>query len=264
MDIEIAKKVAVAIMDDVQQAVSNEEAGEKIYQGADGEPTYRIDDIAEKAAFRILEDEPVAVLSEEAGFVFLDKSPEYICILDPLDGSTNAVSGIPFYCTSVALAPWSDDACLRDVGVGVVANLVTGEIFEGEKGKGVTLNGRSISGSSEYSPKHSTASLYLKSGYQIISAFSKVRAMGAVALELAHVASGSLECLLDNRMRLKVTDVAAGMLLIDEAGGVVTDLYGNDLNQSITRLDRVSIVAVGNLKLHDAVIKEYSRQSGAI
>ncbi|MFQ5800553.1 MAG: inositol monophosphatase family protein, partial [Candidatus Hydrothermarchaeales archaeon] len=84
----------------------------------------------------------------------------------------------------------------------------------------------------------------------------KVRAMGAVALELAHVASGSLDCFFDNRGHLKVTDVAAGKVLIEEVGGRVADPKGNDLNQSITRLERVSILAAGNPQLHAKLLKE--------
>lgn len=80
--------------------------------------------------------------------------------------------------------------------------------------------------------------------------------MGAVALELAHVASGGLDTLYDNRGRLKVTDVAAGKLLIEEAGGVVTDHLGKDLNHSITRLEKVSVLAAANPGLHKAIIDE--------
>lgn len=256
MNLSMAKRVAVAIREVVKESILQEGAGEEVYVGADGEATYRLDDVAEKAALDALEGEPVAVLSEEAGLVFLEESPEHICVLDPLDGSTNAISGIPFYCTSVAFAPWSRDATLRDVSAGVVMNLVTGDLFEGEKGKGARLNGRVIRTSSKTSLQGSMASLYLNSSYEVISAFSKVRAMGAVALELAHVASGSLDCFFDNRSHLKVTDVAAGKVLIEEAGGRVTDPGGNDLNQSIARLERVSILAAGNPQLYAKLLKE--------
>lgn len=188
-----------------------------------------------------------------------EENPEFLCVLDPLDGSTNAVKGVPFYCTSVAFAPWSAAPSLDDVYIGVVQNLVTGDIFEAERGEGVRLNGKPVRTSPEAVLKNATASLYLKSNYRLIPAFGKVRAMGAVALELAHTAAGGLNLLLDNRGYLKVTDVAAGKLLVEEAGGTVTDLQGNNLNQSITRLERVSIVAAGNALLHSRVIREVSR-----
>ncbi len=259
MDIRTAKKAAKAVMGAIAGEVSTSNAGEKVYVGADGEATYRIDDLAEKAAFEALQDESVAVLSEEAGLVYMDDSPDYICVLDPIDGSTNAVMGIPFYCTSIAVAPWSQGATLKDIHAGVILNLVTGDLFEGENGKGVKLNGRKIRGAEDKGDV--MASLYLGSNYGIISSFSKVRAMGAVALELALIASGSLDCLLDNRNRLKVTDVAAGMCLIEEAGGAVSDVEGNILNQSITKLEKVTIAAARDKALHQRIVKWHKEAS---
>jgi myo-inositol-1(or 4)-monophosphatase len=254
MNLALAKSVAQEVRKAVLESVSLENSGEKVYVGADGEATYRIDDLAEKAALAAMDGEPVAVLSEEAGLIFLDKKPEFLCVLDPLDGSSNAVAGLPFYCTSVAFAPWSKSATLQDVNGGVVVNLITGDLFEGEKGGGARLNGRVIMPSTKHSPLDITASLYLKTNFGIISSFSKVRAMGAVALELAHVASGGLDCLFDNRNHLKVTDVAAGMRIIEEAGGRVTDMEGNNLNQSITRLEKVTLLAAGNPELHKEIL----------
>ncbi|GBE56315.1 inositol-1-monophosphatase [archaeon BMS3Bbin16] len=256
MSLELALRVASAVVDVVRKNAGRPDAGTTAYIGADGEATYLLDDIAEKAAFHVLEGESAAVLSEEAGLVFFDDKPEFLFVLDPLDGSTNAVSGIPFYCTSVAVAPWSEEATLRDVQAGVVVNLVSGDIFEAELGGGAKLNREVIKTSKQSQPNKSIASLYLKSDFEVISRFSKVRAMGAVALELAHVASGGLDTLYDNRGRLKVTDVAAGKLLIEEAGGVVTDALGKDLNHSITRLEKVSVLAAANPGLHKAIIDE--------
>jgi len=250
----LALRVASAVEGVVRENASRSDAGTHAYIGADGEATYLLDDIAEKAAFQVLEDESVVVLSEEAGLVFFDDAPELLCVLDPLDGSTNAVSGLPFYCTSVAFAPWSKRATLQDVQTGVVANLVTGDTFETELGGGAKFNGKTIKTSDNVDPKDSTASIYLESDFDFISRFSKVRSMGAVALELAHVASGGIDVLFDNRGKLKVTDVAAGKLLVEEAGGVVTDALGKDLNHSITRLEQVSVLAAANPGLHTAVL----------
>jgi myo-inositol-1(or 4)-monophosphatase len=260
MNLALAKTVAQEIRKAVGDNVSMENSGEKVYIGADGDATYRIDDLAEKAALKALNGEPVAVLSEEAGLIFLDEKPEFLCVLDPLDGSSNAVAGLPFYCTSVAFAPWSNSASLQDVNVGVVVNLVTGDLIESESGGGARLNGKAVRPSTKHEPHDITASLYLKKNYGIISKFSKVRAMGAVALELAHVATGGLDCLIDNRDHLKVTDIAAGMRIIEDAGGMVTDLEGNNLNQSIIRLEKVSILAASNPKLHKEILNRTMRK----
>jgi myo-inositol-1(or 4)-monophosphatase len=145
------------------------------------------------------------------------------------------------------------------VEIGVVLNLVSSDLFECERGKGAKHGGKELKTSSKTALKDVTTSVYLKSGYHIIPKFSKVRGMGAVALELAHVAAGGIDCLLDNRGYLKVTDVAAGALLVEEAGGKISDSQGNNLNQSITRLEKVSILASGNPKLHKNILSEVGR-----
>ncbi len=252
----MAKEIAQSIRSEVQRNVGQPGSGDIVYMGADRDSTYRIDDVAEKAAIQTLEGEPVALLSEEAGFVMLHKKPRFICVLDPLDGSTNAVTGIPFYCASVAFAPWSWKARLTEITAGVVLNLVTGDLFEAEKNGGARLNGKTIKSSQKTSLAKSTAALYLKSNYNIVPLFSKVRGMGAVALELAHLAAGGLDLFLDNRNHLKVTDVAAAKLIINEAGGVVTDLKAKNLNGNITKLERVSVMAAGNRALHEKLLSE--------
>jgi myo-inositol-1(or 4)-monophosphatase len=104
MNIRTAKKVAGSIKKVVEENIGQPGADDEVYIGADERPTYRVDDLAEKAALSALAGESVAVLSEEGGLIFLDESPDYLCVLDPLDGSRNAIKGIPFYCCSVALA----------------------------------------------------------------------------------------------------------------------------------------------------------------
>ncbi len=93
MNLGLARDVAAAVKSVVETAVLEPEAGSEVYIGADGRPTFRIDDIAEKAAFSVLEDRPAAVLSEEAGLVMFDENPELLCVLDTLVCSTNAVDG---------------------------------------------------------------------------------------------------------------------------------------------------------------------------
>jgi len=256
MEVSLAKRVARSVEREVRAALQRDGLADTLYIGADGEDTYRLDDLAEKAALQALEGESVAVLSEESGLMFLDAKPEHLCLLDPLDGSTNAVKGIPFYCTSVAFAPWSGEASLQDVTAGVVLNLVTGDLFSAEKTRGARLNGRRIKVGLKTLDKPLVASLYLRSNLGLQRLFEKVRCMGAVALELAHVAAGGIDALIDERGHLKVTDVAAGKLLVEEAGGVVTDLEGNLLNQCATKLNRVSLVASGSRAVHDKVLCE--------
>lgn len=255
MDLTRLIETAGEVKKRVHKSLSAKGAGDKIYTGADGTATYRVDDEAEKAVLESLKGESLAVLSEEAGWVFLDKDPDHILVLDPLDGSTNAVRGIPFYCTSMALAPFSHNARLEHVTAGVVMNLVTGDIFSAEKNKGAFFNASPIATSNK-TGSDLTASLYLGGNYDVAASFSKVRAFGAVALELSLLAKGSIELLYDNRGILKVTDVAAGNIIINEAGGVSTDHKGYPINPSITRLERVSLLCTGSRELHTQFLEK--------
>ncbi|MCD6467816.1 MAG: sugar kinase, partial [Thermoplasmata archaeon] len=112
--------------------------GRKIGIGADGTATEYIDKIAEDIAIKYVRKSKVAVniLSEEAGF--LDFGGEYTLIIDPIDGTRNAVRGIPFYATSIAVGKDT----LNSVEYGIVMNIPTGDTYIAEKGEGVYLNNR--------------------------------------------------------------------------------------------------------------------------
>ena len=120
----------------VQRAVDafRGDIGETVGKGADGAPTARIDAVAERAVLEHLERSRVEVnvLSEEAGWI--DRGAVATLVVDPIDGTHNAIRGVPAYATSIALARSS----LRDVEAGVVRNLVTGHTYFAERGKGAT------------------------------------------------------------------------------------------------------------------------------
>ncbi|MDX1611259.1 MAG: inositol monophosphatase family protein, partial [Candidatus Thermoplasmatota archaeon] len=104
--------------------------------GASGSPAKHIDRMAEQAVLDRIEaeDAPVNLVSEEVGRV--DRGHEYTLILDPVDGTTNCVRQIPFYCTSLAITAGR----LRDVEHALVADLTTGERYRASLGQGATLD----------------------------------------------------------------------------------------------------------------------------
>ena len=131
------------IADAAQEAVrSTEGAFENVEvgMGADGTPTSRIDKIAEDAIFKVLDAKgnPLNVLSEEHAFKDFGK-PDTL-VVDPIDGTANAMSGIPFY--SVSLAVGQRD--LDGVRYALVRNLATGDTYYAAKGKGAFRNGEAI------------------------------------------------------------------------------------------------------------------------
>ncbi|MDI6888224.1 MAG: bifunctional fructose-bisphosphatase/inositol-phosphate phosphatase [Methanocellales archaeon] len=249
------------LCEDIANAIGNAirgyigaDGGERIlYMGADGTPTAMIDDVAERAALHVLKNDgrSLRLVSEEMGDVILGTNPEFDIVLDPLDGTYNALRGIPFYSVSIAIG--KND--LSQIYYGYVKNLVTGDVYAAERDRGAFLNGEKIRVSTRKDTDAYCASIY---GCAFARDFlnqngKKVRLLGSAALELCYVASQKLDAFLDVRSRLRVTDVAAGKLIVEEAGGVVTDDFGVQLNNPLTIKERVNIMA-SNGRIHDDLL----------
>ncbi|NEN75911.1 inositol monophosphatase [Pelistega sp. NLN82] len=189
-----------------------------------------IDRAAENAIIEILlEAYPDhAVLGEETGLTKGSKSdPEYQWIIDPLDGTKNFIHGLPDYAISIAVAQRGK------VMHGLVYDPNRNEIFTASRGVGAFLNDRRIRVSSRSYLKDSLIAGRFpvqskdKNDYQfynLIEQTSGFRRLGSTVLELAYVASGRLDGYCG--ANLQAWDVAAGSLLVLEAGGLIGDFDG--------------------------------------
>lgn len=218
----ICDSVAEEIEAALAPIVGTPYGAEEICMGADNTPTERLDKIAEDIVITAFREHAVCarMLSEEAGMVDIG-GEEGIAYLDPVDGSFNASVGIPFYALSVGL---SDG---KKMIAGYVRNLATGETFTAILGMGAFLNGCPIHPSDKSAFETSAMSVYarppemqalLANGYTS----RRIRKLGASALELCYVACGKIEAFLDLRGTLRITDAAAAMLILEEAGGIVS------------------------------------------
>ena len=244
--LKLCREAFKAAYDATCDLVGTDSASSFVCMGADGTPTTSIDLAAEDAIIEVLKADgrPMRILSEELGELVIGNSPEFSVVLDPLDGTYNASAGIPFYSVSIAFA--SHD--LLDLRFGYVSNLALREEYYAEAGKGAYLNGKKIKPSVNSDLKSLCVSVY---GYRqnvertrkIYSNVRRVRLFGSVALELCYVASGRLDAFVDVRKALRVTDVAAGQLILEEAGGLVTDGYGKTLRLPDNVTARVEMVA---------------------
>lgn len=184
------------------------------------EGQYRSDLAADDAALAVLETAGVGVLSEESGLHHGDR--ELIVVVDPVDGSTNAARGIPWYATSLCAV---DESGPR---AAVVVNQALGVRFEAVRGGGARRDGRAIRpsgcerldeaivGFSGYPPR------YL--------GWSQYRGLGAAALDLCAVAEGVLDgYAVVGGSKLGSWDYLGGMLVCTEAGAVVADVLDRDL-----------------------------------
>jgi fructose-1,6-bisphosphatase/inositol monophosphatase family enzyme len=238
-----------AVADRIHSAVSKNvrdsplAIGTQVGMGADGTPTDLIDKIAEDEAMKAVKQSGLNmnVLSEEAGFV--DKKAEYTLVLDPVDGTRNACRNLPFYCTSIAIGKVS----LSDVEYGLVMNIPSGDVYEAKKGSGAYLNGKKIK-VREYE-KESSLFSFVSGGIkkeftERLLDMPHLRALGACALEMSLVASGALDGYLMFNPVARITDIAAGALLVKEAGGVLYNAKGEELNLPFNVKDRTSVIAL--------------------
>jgi myo-inositol-1(or 4)-monophosphatase len=159
-----------------------------------------------------------------------DTNSEFRWHVDPLDGTTNFAHGYPFFCVSMALAR------KNELQVGVIYNPSLDELFVASRGEGATLNGKKIHCSKTTVlqksllctgfPNHKRlANPNIHYYWDFTLKSHGVRRDGSAALDLAYVAAGRFEGFWE--FGLKPWDVAAGVLLVEEAGGKITDLEGS-------------------------------------
>lgn len=247
------KQLCTDVADAVSEAVEREQErcfdrfGTEMHMGADGTPTQHIDQVAEDVALDVI-DGRANVLSEEAGFI--DNGCRHTLVLDPIDGTRNAVNGVPFYCTSIAVG----QRRLSDVVYGLVRNLPTGDTYTAEKGEGSACNGRPMEVRTRHEPLFSLVlgTSGSEQTWQQVRHYH-IRALGAAALEMSLVAAGALDAYYQANEYLRVTDFAAGALLIREAGGAVYDSNGQELDVPLDLEVRSSVLAVAGPEIREVM-----------
>lgn len=247
--IAFLKDIALAVKSETASlAASGRDPSEHLYTGADGTSTKLIDKVAEDVILAMTAGKALNVLSEEAGLV--DRGGELTLVIDPVDGTNNAVWGLPLYAVSLALGRTS----VGDVEAGLVMNLVTGDTFSAVKGKGARFNGEPI----RTRPFVERTSVF--SGYvgkkapdrylDLLRVPAKARYLGSSALEMCYVAKGSFDLFVQSRQNTRVIDIAASCLILREAGGEVYDDGLNVFDMGFDLKERRAVVAVGD----DAVL----------
>ncbi len=240
--------------------------GRTVGQGASGDRTIYADKAAEDVILKALSRAEVRVLSEEAGLVG-GKGTATLAIVDPLDGSSNFERGIPFYCTSVAIA---EGDSLDSVAVGVVRDLVTGDVYSAVRGRGARKNGREIGTSRETELSKAVVGIDLSRGGRgnaerlapLVGAVKRQIHLGANALELCYMAEGRSDAFVDVRGRIRITDLAAAYLIAAEAGAVITGTDGRKLDATFDLSHRLSFVASANENLHKQILEVVGEPRG--
>ena len=211
------------------------------------EGQYRSDLVADQVAVAILIGAGFAVLSEESGLH--EEGRELLAVLDPVDGSTNAAHGLPWYATSI---------CVLDASgplVAFVLNHVAGTRHHAVRGEGAWRDGQRVSPSRQNELKNALVAL---SGFpRRRLAWRQFRAFGAIALDLCAVADGSFDGYLDCAPSSHAPwDYLAGLLICEEAGAVISETAGRDLLVT-GHGDRRSPIAAGTKALLDELLASY-------
>jgi myo-inositol-1(or 4)-monophosphatase len=221
--------------------------------GAGGDKTYPVDRKAEEIIISSLEGlhEPLTVISEEAGIVELAGGGKKV-IIDPIDGSRNAISGIPFYCASIAVAAGDT---VGDIELSFIVNLINGDEFWAKKGSGAFMNGEQIRTQEDdgfflVAYEAQSPGRDIEKILPLLAKSRKTRCLGATALDLAYLAAGAVSVFVSPSPS-RSFDFAGGLLLAREAGGIVTDTEGNDIDHVALGLKKSSpLLAACNASLH--------------
>ena len=148
MNINDLRKIGESLKKEVASIQHYPDIKKIIGQGASGDKTFFIDKRAEEIIIEGLKllKEPFTIISEEIGIIDINGGGKRV-IIDPIDGSKNAISGIPFYCTSIAVA---DGDSLNDIKLSYIINLINGNEFWAKQNSGAFLNNKQIN--TRYSP----------------------------------------------------------------------------------------------------------------
>jgi myo-inositol-1(or 4)-monophosphatase len=233
--------------------------------GAAGDKTFLIDKKAEEIVIAGLDEtgEALTVISEEVGIKDIRGGGKK-ALIDPIDGSKNAISGIPFFCTSIAIV---DGNTLGDIVLAYVVNLISGDEFWAEKGKGAFLNAKRIYAQKDdvfylIAYEAQSPSTDIPKIMPLLSKSRKTRCLGATALDLAYLALGAVSIFVTPSLS-RSFDFAGGWLLAREAGGIFTDIKGNSIETLEVSLKKSSSLLVsGNENLHEKALRLLSKTKG--
>jgi len=279
MTLDVLIESAKNVYSEIKDLLGTSEGASKISLGAGGDISRKIDIVAETAVLNTIKSNNMSpvIIGEECGIVNLNKTSSSsfsnnnngFVIMDAVDGTTNAIRGIPFSCCSLAFASEFKLSCVTDA---VVLDLFTGDIYSASKQKGSFLNNKKINVRNEKDFSSITSLEELKSidvliganvsGVplnildeisRVISFSSHIRHFGANALELCYFARGFIDAYIDIRGKIRSTDMAAAYLIAKEAGGKLYSPNGHELDSELGLKKTLSFYAVSNKRLFDLI-----------
>jgi fructose-1,6-bisphosphatase/inositol monophosphatase family enzyme len=251
-EVDVLYRISVAVHRVFRDASSSPHRADVVAMGADGSPTEEIDRQAEAEILRVLDAEGVDwdLLSEEIGHV--RRGGDRTLVVDPIDGSHNALRNLPF--STVSLALGAKD--LSGIDTALVRELNRGTTYWATRGGGAWRDGRPIhtrawSARTEVQfvnlGRHAT-----ERALRFAARSRRIRSLGCASLELLSVAEGGGDgYLFENapeNLNLRVTDIAGAYRILLEAGGGITDSLGQSIDQFPLNVERrTTVLAWGDV-----------------
>jgi len=263
-DLALVRRMAEYVRDaTVKYADTNLDYAEIIRRRA-RDVTRRIDMVAEGALDDAIMAEGIAarVISEELGERVVPNStkPGLTLLCDPVDGSNNFISGLPYFCTTIAISNKTDLPRFADIEAAAVSSPHMGT-FYAAKGKGAFIDDRPIhTGRNDGKPVYAIyayGSGAIPAG--LVNLQEKeciVRTMGSIALDICMVASGPFDAVIDSRKKVSGYDVMAACLILREAGGTCSMADGSSFDSLPLSAEGLSIVCGANAEIQDRLVKD--------
>jgi len=221
-----------------------------------GDATLVVDSMSEDEIIRVLHESGTrfSIMTEEKGIVGGEGPPEFLAVVDPIDGSANFERGLPLCCGGISAIPFSQDMDTDDIEVSVISSYFTKETFVATSGKGVKRNGKTARVSSprnasdcviSYDTKASWVGRFVSGSLGVLAHVKDMRRVGSNLLDLCWTASGVLDAMVDLRGILPIVHIS-GTHMVSEAGGFVLSADGNRSVLPVSMETRMSFVAASS------------------
>lgn len=232
-----------------------------------GDKTLLLDTKAEDEIIEVLHSSDISfdILSEEKGLLKTARKPEYLALVDPIDGSANLKRGIPLVSIGISIVPYSESMTSDDAEISIIDSVFTDETYIAIKGEGVTRNGKKVKVAEpielenaiiSYDTKRTFDSSFVESSVRTIKSVHDTRRTASNLLDLCWTAAGFLDGMVDMRGLLPIIHLC-GTHMVFEAGGYVIGTDGKRFTSSLKPEIMMNFVAASNEDLARQILNEF-------
>ncbi|MHA1588790.1 MAG: inositol monophosphatase family protein [Candidatus Thorarchaeota archaeon] len=232
-----------------------------------GDKTLLLDQRAEDIIVKVLRESGMQfdIMTEEQGVIKAEGTPEFLAIVDPIDGSANLEREIPLCSIGISVIPFSNTMTTDEVTLSIIDSIFTDETYVATKGQGVRKNGKSVrprEGTSlenaiiSYDTKRKWEGQFAEASCRTLTSVYDMRRSASNLLDLCWTAAGSLDAMVDLRDMLPIVHVC-GTHMVLEAGGVVLNKNGSHFTVPIDMNSKMSFVAASTSELAKEILTAF-------